>query len=258
MSLPSPADFRALEAAHLSWPRVRALAEGGAVALLPVGSTEAHGPHLPLAVDVLIAQAVCREVAARLHARGVQALLFPPVAYGLTDFAAAFSGTVSLAADTTRALLADALAGIAGHGFAATLAVNHHLEPAHFRVVHEAAKLARERTGARVLVPDHRRPPTAPLLGREFTHGGSHAGCYETALMLAAAPALVDLQALGALPALEVDLPGRIKAGARNFHEAGGPDAYFGDPRSATREEGERLLSLLADTVLAALDAPGG
>jgi creatinine amidohydrolase len=252
------APFALLEAAHLPWPRVRALAQGGAVALLPVGSTEAHGPHLPLSVDVLIAQAVCREVAQRLEARGVQALLFPPVAYGLTDFAAAFSGTVSLGADTTRALLADALAGIAAHGFAATLAVNHHLEPAHFRVVHEATKLARERTGARVLAPDHRRPPTAPLLGREFTHGGSHAGHYETSLMLAAAPELVDRDALAQLPALEVDLPARIKAGARDFHEAGGPDAYFGDPRSATPEEGRRLLGLLADTVLAALDAPAG
>ncbi len=250
------APFQPLEAARLSWPRVRALAQGGAVALLPVGSTEAHGPHLPLAVDVLIAQGVCREVAARLHARGVQALLFPPVAYGLTDFAAAFSGTVSLQAATTRALLTDALAGIARHGFACTLAVNHHLEPAHFRVVHEAAKAAREGTGARILVPDHRRPPTAPLLGREFTHGGSHAGTYETALMLAVAPQLVDQEALAQLPALEVDLPARIKAGARDFHEAGGPDAYFGDPRSATREEGERLLGLLADAVLAALDAP--
>lgn len=250
------AAFQALEAANLSWPRVRALAQGGAVALLPVGSTEAHGPHLPLAVDVLIAQGVCREVAARLHARGVQALLFPPMAYGLTDFAASFSGTVSLAADTTRALLADALAGIAGHGFSATLAVNHHVEPAHFRVVHEAGKLARERTGARILVPDHRRPPTAPLLGREFTHGGSHAGSYETALMLAVAPHLVDRDALSRLPALEVDLPARIKAGAKDFHEAGGPDAYFGDPQGATPEEGQRLLGLLADAVLAALDAP--
>jgi creatinine amidohydrolase len=203
------APFQPLEAAHLSWPRVRALAAGGAVALLPVGSTEAHGPHLPLAVDA-----------------------------------------------TTRALLTDALAGIARHGFSATLAVNHHLEPAHFRVVHEAAKAAREQTGARILVPDHRRPPTAPLLGREFTHGGSHAGTYETALMLAVAPHLVDQEALAQLPALEVDLPARIKAGARDFHEAGGPDAYFGDPRSATLKEGERLLGLLAEVVLAALDAP--
>ena len=40
------------DARQLSWPRCRALAQDGAVALLPVGSTEAHGPHLPLSVDV--------------------------------------------------------------------------------------------------------------------------------------------------------------------------------------------------------------
>ena len=57
-------------AAHLPWTQVLTYAESDAVALLPVGSTEAHGPHLPLAVDCLIAEEVCRRVDARLAARG--------------------------------------------------------------------------------------------------------------------------------------------------------------------------------------------
>ena len=240
------------DASTQSWPKVKALAEAGAVALLPVGSTEAHGPHLPLNVDVVIALEVCRRVAARLTH---DVVVFPAVTYSLTDFAAPFSGTVSLPADTARAMLVGVLAGIARGGFSTIAVVNHHLEPAHFRVVHEAAKAAAASTGRRVLVPDHRRAPTGPLLGDEFMRGGSHAGRYETSLMLAAAPHLVDQAAMRALPPLNVDLPGVIKAGAKDFLEAGGRDAYFGAPAEASVDEGERLFGILVDATTAALTA---
>lgn len=237
-------------AAHLPWPKMKALAQGGAIALLPIGSTEAHGPHLPLNVDVVIAEEVCRRVAARLQAKGRTAVMFPAVAYTLTDFAAGFTGTVSLQADTARALMRGVMAGILKAGFARVLVCNHHLEPAHFKLVHEAAREA----GAGVLVADHRRKPHGPRLGEEFMHGGSHAGGYETSLMMAAAPHLVDEAARQALPDLEVDLPARIKAGAKDFLECGGADAYFGTPARATAEEGHRLFEILADAGEAALE----
>jgi creatinine amidohydrolase len=241
------------DARHLSWPRTRALADAGAIALLPVGSTEAHGPHLPLSVDVVIAEEVCRRVAARLS-RDV--VVFPAVTYALTDFAAPFSGTVTLAADVAKQMLMGILSGIVSGGFRTVAVVNHHLEPAHFKVVHEAAKTVQATTtSAKVLVPDHRRAPTGPLLGHEFMHGGSHAGRYETSLMLAAAPALVDVAAMKALPTLEVDLPGVIKGGAKNFLECGGPDAYFGSPADASAEEGERLFSILTEATSATIES---
>lgn len=239
-----------MRAAELPWTEVKRLAEAGAVALLPVGSTEAHGPHMPLNVDVIIAEAVCARTAAVLEDRGQKALVFPAVAYGLTDFAQAFSGTVSVAAEATTAYLAGVLAGIAAHGFTCVAAINHHVEPAHFKVVHEAVKRARAGSkspgGVCILAPDHRRPPFVHELGVEFTGGGSHAGLYETSLMLAAAPHLVREDVRLSLPDLEIDLPGAIKAGAKDFHGCGGPDAYFGAPAKATREEGERLLGRLA------------
>jgi len=240
-------------AAQLPWTQVFRLAKAGATALLPVGSTEAHGPHLPLSVDVLIAEAVCQRVALRLEAQGIPAVVFPAVSYALTDFAAAFAGTVSVSAATSRDYLADVMAGIARAGFARVGVINHHLEPAHFRVVHEAAELAARRTTAKVVVPDHRKRPFSPLLGVEFTQGGSHAGAYETSLVLAAAPQFVDEAVRAGLPELAVDLPARIKAGAKDFAECGGADAYFGNPAAASREEGERLLELLADHAAAAL-----
>lgn len=240
-------------ARDLPWTAVRRLAEAGAVALVPIGSTEAHGPHLPLGVDVFIAEEVCRRVAQRLRARGREALIFPAVPYGVTEFAARFSGTVSVSAEATERFLSDVLAGIAAHGFGRIGVLNHHLEPAHFAVVHQAARHAAERTGATIVVPDHRKKPIGPQLGEEFVRGGSHAGRYETSLMLAAAPERVDEAARRALPELAVDLPARIKAGARTFDECGGPDAYFGAPAAATAEEGDRLLELLAEVSEAAL-----
>jgi creatinine amidohydrolase len=244
-----------LVAADLPWPRVKQLAQSNAVALLPVGSTEAHGPHLPLSVDVRIADEVCRRLGQRISARGEQALIFPAVAYGLTDFAASFAGTVSLPQQTTLDVLSHVLIGIASHGFRRIAVVNHHLEPAHFNTVHAAAKLAAEKSGARIVVPDHRKKPVSPRLGVEFTHGGSHAGFYETSLMLAVAPHLVDENARLALPELAVDLPAKIKAGASNFEACGGPDAYFGNPAAATAEEGERLLGILVEASESALYA---
>jgi creatinine amidohydrolase len=245
-------------AALLTWPEVKELADAGALALLPVGSTEAHGPPLPLNTDVLIAEEVCRRTSRRLREQGRESVTFPSIAYGRTDFAASFAGTVTIGADAARAYLEDVLAGIASHGFKRIGVINHHVEPAHFRTVHEAAKNVAARTSARVIVPDHRRPPFVTALGREFSHGGSHAGAYETSLVLAIAPERVREEVRRALPALDVDLPARIKAGAKTFHEAGGPDAYFGDPAGASAVEGERLLELLAGFSASALLANDG
>ncbi len=247
---------RFLHAAQLPWTEVKRLAAANAVALVPVGSTEAHGPHLPLSVDVLIAEEVCIRVAHRLVAAQQEVLIFPAVPYGLTEFAASFAGTVSVAAEAFERFLTEVLAGIAGHGFARVAVMNHHLEPGHFALVHRAGQAAATRSGAKVVVPDHRKRPLGPQLGDEFMHGGSHAGRYETSLMLAVAPHLVD-DSRRALPDLPVDLPAKIKAGAKNFLECGGEQAYFGSPASATAEEGERLLDLIAEASTAAILALG-
>src|SRR2546425_10165 len=85
-----------LDFAHLTWEEVRDLDRTKAVALLPVGAVEAHGPHLPLTTDVVIAETMARAAAVRLATRGYDALLLPPLAYTAAEFAAGFPGTVSL------------------------------------------------------------------------------------------------------------------------------------------------------------------
>jgi creatinine amidohydrolase len=248
---------KAIFAAELPWTEILEFAQRKAVALLPVGSTEAHGPHLPLNVDVVISLEVCRRTALRLGSRGTPCLIFPPVCYAVTEFAAAFAGTVSVSRPAALAYLTDVLAGIASHGFKQIGVVNHHLEPEHFELVHQAARDAAAKTGAAIAVPDHRKKPTGPKLGEEFTRGGSHAGRYETSLMLAAAPMLVLEQVRSRLADLPVNLPAAIKAGARSFQDCGGEQAYFGSPASASAEEGHRLLEVLAEATEAALSAAG-
>ncbi|MFL5320491.1 MAG: creatininase family protein [Myxococcaceae bacterium] len=242
-----------LYARELSWPAVKRLAEANAVALLPVGSTEAHGPHLPLSVDVVIAEEVARRTAKRLYARGERAIIFPAISYSLTDFANGFAGTVSVSAQVNEAYLVDVLVGIARHGFRRIGVLNHHVEPAHFSLVHAAAKAAAQKCGAGIVVPDHRKKPISPRLGEEFVTGGSHAGRYETSLVLAAAKELVDESVRASLPDFDINLPAAIKGGARTFEECGGHEAYFGSPKNATVEEGDRLYEVLADVSEAAV-----
>src|SRR5262245_54725740 len=83
----------------LSWTRIDAILKEPArraVALLPVGSTEPHGPHLPLETDVIVSVEAARRAAARLRRRGLAALVLPPLAYSITDFSKDFAGCIGL------------------------------------------------------------------------------------------------------------------------------------------------------------------
>jgi len=79
-----------------TWPEVEALLARGCAAILPVGATEAHGPHLPLDTDVTIALGMARRAAESLAAEDRACVVLPPVAYSVADFAAPFAGTLSL------------------------------------------------------------------------------------------------------------------------------------------------------------------
>ena len=123
--------------AKLAWPDVAALLArpGGCAAILPIGSTEAHGPHLPLDTDVTIALGMARRAAVTLAERGRAAVVLPPVTYSVTDFAGPFAGTLSLPKEAAVALLAGVLGAAARAGFAPLAVANAHLEPAHVTAI---------------------------------------------------------------------------------------------------------------------------
>lgn len=243
--------------AELRSPQVQAVLDGAvpAVALVPAGSTEAHGPHLPLATDSLISAEMARRGARALAERGYRAVWFPTVHYAVTEWAGSFAGSVSIGEGAARGVVLDACLAAQRMGFARVVLTNAHLEPDNVRVLREVATAFEQRTGRELVFPDVTRRRNAERLGDEFRSGSCHAGRYETSLVLALRPELVDMAQAATLPPLEIPLHERIAAGAKSFLECGMDRAYCGDPASASAEEGERTHAVLADLVVEAVEA---
>lgn len=237
-------------AAHTT-ASLRALLDGGrpVVALVPVGSTEPHGPHLALDTDVVISKGACARAAARLEARGLAVVIAPAIAYGVTDCAEGFAGAVSVPEPVLAAYLAAVTRGLLATGLAHVCLVNNHLEPAHDRAVRAAAaEVVADRPGAAsVACPLTRR--WARTLSPEFKSGACHAGCYETSIVLATAPGRVDEHARAALPEVPISLSEQLSRGVGTFAAMGMDRAYAGAPAAASAEEGDALLDRLAEMV---------
>jgi creatinine amidohydrolase len=232
--------------AEMTTDEVRALAaREGASVLVPVGSVEPHGPHLPLATDTLLSEASAERAAKVLEARGVPVAIAPSVAYGVTEYAAGFAGAVSVPAAVLTSLLGAVVGRLLADGFAHVCLVNNHLEPAHDAAV-RAAILGAPKGAASVACPLTRR--WARTLSDEFKRGDCHAGRYETSLVLAAGGRVLPERA--GLPAIGVSLAAEIKAGKTTFREMGLDRAYTGAPAEATAEEGDTLFHRLAEMIV--------
>ena len=246
-----------LEFAHLTWEEVRDLDWTKAVAILPLGAVEAHGPHLPLATDVIIAETMARAAAARLATRGYDAVLLPPLAYTAAEFALGFPGTISLRPATVTALLVDLAQSLARHGLRVLAVANAHLDPAHVAAIEAAVAQNRRENGARIVFPDVTKRPWALRLTQEFQSGACHAGRYESSIVMAARPELVRETIRRSLPANPRSLSLAIRSGQTSFEAAGGPRAYFGSPADAGPDEGARTIdvlgAILEEAVLAEL-----
>ena len=236
--------------AQLSSPEARAYLHARTIAILPCGATEPHGPHLPVDTDVRIAVAHARRAAEKLEALGVQALVLPAIAYGITNWTQGFPGRLSIRTGTLFALLEDLLSALEFEGIRQLVLVNAHLEPENVRTLRNALLDRAERHKDRVhaVFADNTRRKFAAKLGTEFQSGDCHAGSYETSLVLAADPSAV--RAHGALPKVRIDLIEKSKAGVTSFLAAGAKEAYCGDPAAASAEEGRALLEVLADEVV--------
>jgi creatinine amidohydrolase len=241
------------ELSSMTWEEVAGLASPP-VAVLPVGAVEAHGPHLPLATDVIIAEAMAREGGARLAARGHEVVLLPALAYTAAPFAAAFAGTLSLRPETATALVVDIGRALAAHGAAVLAIANAHLDPTHLGSLHAAVRELRETTTLAVAFPDLTRKPWAPRLTEEFRTGACHAGRFEGSIVLAERPEWVRDAIRTALPPNRSSLSVAIREGKRTFEEAGGPRAYFGDPAAASAAEGRATIAVLGDILAEAVE----
>ena len=238
---------------ELTWPEARQELGPETVVLLPVGAIEAHGPHLPLDADAIIAVATAERAAAELSARGERVVIMPPLVYGVSYVGTCFPGTTPVPAAVVRGQVERLIREVARWGPHRFALVNAHLEPDRVAALREGAAAAEASAGVRVAFADQREERWAGTLSEEFRRGARHGGAYETSIVLAVAPDRVRREVLAGLPPVWVDLPGRLRAGAKTFAEAGGRDGYFGDPAAASAEEGDRLLDALAAMVAAAV-----
>jgi creatinine amidohydrolase len=216
----------------LSYPELEG--REGAVHVLPIGSTEPHGPHAPLLTDTIISVGICRRAAERLRDE-IDVLVLPAVPYGVTRYGADFPGAVSISEETLRSLVREIAAN-----FERVVLVNSHLEP-------EQVWLLRD-LGLPLF--DVTRRQVAERLTDEFRSGAGHAGRYETSLVLADHPELVNKGRMATLEAKPIDMPAAIRAGQTSFIAMGMDQAYAGAPAEATAEEGEQTFGVLADMLV--------
>jgi len=217
------------------------------IALVPIGSTEPHGPHLGLGTDVVISAAACVRACEVLDKRGpVTAVIAPAVSYGVTDCAVGFPGAVSIPADVLTAYVAAICDGLLAQGLRHVCLVNNHLEPAHDIAI-RAVLVGRE---GKVSYACPLTKKWARTLSAEFKSGACHAGQYETSIVMAAAPELVDEQLRTTLAAVPVSLSEKLAAGVNTFTAMGMELAYCGAPAAATVEEGDQLIQRLGEMVV--------
>jgi mycofactocin precursor peptide peptidase len=219
------------ELAQAQWPTVdKTLRQ---LLVVPVGSLEQHGPHLPLDTDTRIAVAAARR--ACQGRAGV--VLAPALPVGASGEHAAFPGTLSIGAEALTACLIE-LGRHASLHWPALLMVNGHGG----NVIAVEAAVGRLRYEGRACLAWHAALP----------EGDAHAGRSETSVMLALAPGAVRLDAAerGDVRPLAQILPLLRERGVRAVSANG----VLGDPAGASAAEGELLLARLVDSLSAAID----
>jgi creatinine amidohydrolase len=208
---------------------VRVAREKAGRAIVPVGSMEQHGPHLPVSTDALIAEYVAKQVAPR-----VGAVVMPAIAYGVSyEHSPMFHASVQ--GSTLAATLRDVCASLAGYGFSEIIILNGH--HGNMDALKEALQSLKGRVpaGTSVHVLHYWRAIDAPL---------GHAGDTETSLVLAIAPELVDMKkALPGAKKLE-----KSKAAHSGMSDTPGSfikttgNGVWGDLRNASAKKGRLLL----------------
>ncbi len=220
------------------------------VAIVPLGATEQHGPHLPFASDTLIADAL----AARLAARLGDAVALPALSLGCSIEHMSFRGTLDLTPATLLAVLTDVLRSLAQHGITEAFVFSAH--GGNVATLRESLPALRAAVpGVAIHALDGLAALTARLhadaarFGVTAEAAGHHAGEIETSIMLALHPELVRTEAFA---------PGHVEP-VRDAQSLFYPDlrrhapnGTVGDPRTATALRGARYLAAWVDVLEAA------
>ncbi len=224
--------------------------EQGAVALLPTGAIEQHGPHLPLDTDIWSALTVSLGAAEQVDEFPV--LVLPPIWWGLSPYWMGFPGTLTLQPETFIAVVYDVCRSVAHHGVRKLVIVNGHGGNAG---VIQAAAIKASGEDLRVAALSYWDLVQEEMqrLGVRDGRSIGHAGEWETSIQLALQPGCVDLDA--ARPEQCTDLSGPLELVARAGAGAAylppeprreAPHGVYGQALAGDRERGQALLDAAA------------
>jgi creatinine amidohydrolase len=236
---------------------INALAARDAVVIVPVGSTEQHGPHLPTQVDSLLVGEIARRAARRVG--DLPIVITPTVWSGLAEHHMSLGGTLSLDFSTFFAVLRCLCRSLVRQGFSRILLLNGHGgNIAALTVVVNELAVELDAPIATTSYWPLAKDEFARVLERQKTV--RHACEAETSMLLAVAPELVDMSraehAVGPTERELAEVTGTEAAHRWRSFKARTSHGAIGDPRVATAEKGERLLDAAA-TAVARLVANG-
>ncbi|MDH3443682.1 MAG: creatininase family protein [Deltaproteobacteria bacterium] len=225
---------------EMRWPAMKALERSQSVVLLPTGSMEQHGPHLPLQVDHFIANRLAEDLEKRMP----EVLILPPLWAGASAHHMDFPGTITLRPRVFIDLLREICTCMRQHGFRRIVLLNGHGGNRSSLEVLGQELYSDCGFNVNVVVYWDLVPDLVKTLKKSRSKGMGHSGELETSLMLYLAPHLVDLSALpegfrsdqvqGRGPFLDgsrVKRYGNIKE-----HSEIGVDGF---PAAASKEDGE-------------------
>ena len=230
------------------------LVREGVPCVVPMGSLERHGEHIPFGCDMVVAETV-----AELASRRAPSVVFPGYFLGQVHEAACFSGTVNLPKALAVEALAKVLDGIAANGFRKIVILNGHGGNGHFLDYFSMSQLDEKRdytlycTDCFSAMTEEERNA---FNGLWETQPLGHACELETSIYMACRPGLVRMDLVPAAPVLP---EGRFRhlqsAGVRNalWWYADYPQNVVGDPAKATEEKGRKALDLMTGAVARAL-----
>ncbi|MDR7480780.1 MAG: creatininase family protein [Armatimonadota bacterium] len=243
----------AVHLAELTWAEVGELVGAGAVVVVPVGSLEQHGPHLPLETDWRLCATVAEEACRRAREAGVPAVVTPPIWTGFSPHHMDFPGSVTLDLPTFIAVVGQVARSLWHHGFRKILFLNGHGGNAN--LLRSAVQQLRFEHGVRAAAANY-WDFALPFIRewRQSRPGGiDHACEMETALMLAVRPEMVRMeQARDSSWFPHSDfLTGDLAIGAPvtvafSFGELT-EDGGLGDAPRGTAERGRALLEVVTE-----------
>lgn len=238
------------ELARLTWQEARDVLARARLALLPVGSTEQHGPHLTLDTDIAVAEGLARRLADDL---GEGAILCPPIAYGLSEHHMAFPGTLTLRPATFVGLVLEVVESLAHWGVQRVLVVNGH--GGNIDALRLVARTARRDHGSLVAAVMWAVLAADEIAARVGSPTYGHACEVETSVAMVLAPDSLRPERIGepgprATPDPLV-LPQRAVVDRATWLHEWTEDGALGDPRLASEELGEAVVAVAYERALA-------